>query len=163
MDETATADAAAAVGAMIEVGTDLFWRFLVDRETLSARASLVLNRLNREGPMRLTALADAEGASQSGMTQLVQRMERQGLLERWSDPDDARASLVMVGDAGRRLWETRVEVRQRRIGHLVEGLSQDDRVALWLAAQVATRVLDEMRRMADTQAPDADPPRPRSR
>ena len=83
------------------------WRYLVDRDDLSASAALVLNRLNREGPMRLTALAEAEGASQSGMTQLVQRMERQGLLERWSDPEDGRASLVMLGEAGRRFWDAR--------------------------------------------------------
>jgi DNA-binding MarR family transcriptional regulator len=71
-------------------------KYLADRDELSASATLVLNRLNREGPMRLTALAEAEGASQSGMTQLVQRMERQGLLERWSDPDDGRASLWLA-------------------------------------------------------------------
>ena len=86
------------------------WRYLVDRDELSASAALVLNRINREGPMRLTALADAEGASQSGMTQLVQRMERQGLLERWSDPDDGRASLVRLGEAGRQFWDARFDV-----------------------------------------------------
>ena len=152
MDETTSDDAAKAVGALVEVGTDLLWRFLVDREGLSASATLVLNRLNREGPMRLTALAAAEGASQSGMTQLVQRMERQGLLERWSDPDDGRASLVMVGAAGKQLWDARVELRQRRIAGLLAALPQDDRVALWLAAEVATRVLGEMRQIADSSA-----------
>ncbi len=55
------------------------WRHLAVRDDLGASAALVLNRLDREGPMRVTALAEAEGSSQSGMTQLVQRMERQGL------------------------------------------------------------------------------------
>ena len=100
--EQAVADGADAISEMIALGTDTMWRYLVDRDELSASATLVLNRLNREGPMRLTALAEAEGASQSGMTQLVQRLERQGLLERWSDPEDGRASLVMLGEAGRR-------------------------------------------------------------
>ncbi len=151
MVEISSEDAAPAVGALIEVGTDLLWRFLIDREGLSASASLVLNRLNREGPMRLTALAAAEGASQSGMTQLVQRMERQGLLERWSDPDDGRASLVMVGPQGREFWSARLELRQQRIAGLLAGLSKDDRTALWLAAEVASRLLSEMRDAADTR------------
>ena len=104
--EPAVGDGVDAIAEMIALGTDLMWRYLIDRDDLSASAALVLNRLYREGPMRLTALAVAEGASQSGMTQLVQRMERQGLLERWSDPDDGRASLVMLGEAGRQQFRS---------------------------------------------------------
>jgi DNA-binding MarR family transcriptional regulator len=118
---------------------------------LSASAALVLNRLYRQGPMRLTALAMAEGASQSGMTQLVQRMERQGLLERWSDPDDGRASLVMLGEAGRRNFEARADIRRQRIAELLPAVSRDDQVALWLAAQVVVRVLGQMREAAGLQ------------
>jgi DNA-binding MarR family transcriptional regulator len=146
---TATGDDAATVSAMIETSTDLMWRYLVDRDSLSASATLVLNRLHREGPMRLTALAEAEGSSQSGMTQLVQRMERQGLVERWSDPEDGRVSLVKVGAAGRELWAGRKELRLERITEMLNGLSDDDRTALWLAAQVASRVLGQMRELAD--------------
>lgn len=146
-------DGVAAVSAMIEMSTDTMWRHLVERDVLSASATLVLNRLNREGPMRLTALAEAEGSSQSGMTQLVQRMERQGLLERWTDPDDGRASLVMVGAAGRELWDSRGDVRRQRITELMSGVSHDDQVALWLAAQVVVRVLGQMREAAGLQTP----------
>jgi DNA-binding MarR family transcriptional regulator len=141
-----------AIAEMITLGTDLMFRYLVDRDDLSASAALVLNRINREGPMRLTALAEAEGASQSGMTQLVQRMERQGLLERWSDPEDGRASLVMLGEAGRKLWDARGDVLRQRVAMLLAGVSQDDQVALWLAAQVVVRVLGEMREIAASPA-----------
>jgi DNA-binding MarR family transcriptional regulator len=145
-----------AIAEMIALGTDMMWRYLIDRDDLSASAALVLNRLYREGPMRLTALASAEGASQSGMTQLVQRMERQGLLERWSDPDDGRASLVMLGEAGLRNFEARAEVRRQRIAELLPAVSRDDQVALWLAAQVVVRVLTQMRESAGLKA-RADP------
>ncbi|WP_255507052.1 MarR family winged helix-turn-helix transcriptional regulator [Mycolicibacterium sp. 018/SC-01/001] len=141
-------DSVESIAEMIELGTDLMWRYLIDRSDLSASAALVVNRLYREGPMRLTALAEAEGASQSAMTQLVQRLERQGLLEKRSDPDDGRASLVALGEAGRRNWEGRASVRRHRIAELLPGVSQDDEVALWLAAQVAIRVLGQMRQRA---------------
>ena len=147
----AVADSVDAIAEMIELETDLMWRYLIDRDTLSASAALVVNRLHNEGPMRLTALAEAEGASQSGMTQLVQRMERQGLLERWSDPDDGRASLVMLGDAGRQNWETRAALRRQRIAALLPSVSRDDQLALWLAAQVVNRVLGQMREAAGSQ------------
>jgi DNA-binding MarR family transcriptional regulator len=150
--ERAVAGSADAIAEMITLGTDLMFRYLVDRDDLSASAALVLNRINREGPMRLTALAEAEGASQSGMTQLVQRMERQGLLERWSDPDDGRASLVMLGEAGRKFWDARGDVIRQRVAALLAGVSGDDQVALWLAAQVVVRVLGEMREIAGLRA-----------
>lgn len=127
------------------------WRHLADRG-LSASATLVLNRLDREGPMRVTALAEAEGASQSGMTQLVQRMEQQGLVERCDDPDDRRACLVMVGEAGRQLWDARAELRKQRIADLLTHMPDDDQEALWLAAQVAGRLIDQMREVADMPA-----------
>src|ERR1700754_4053916 len=150
--EHAVAGSADDIAEMITLGTDVMFRYLVDRDALSASAALVLNRINREGPMRLTALAEAEGASQSGMTQLVQRMERQGLLERWSDPDDGRASLVMLGEAGRRNFEARADVRRQRIAELLPAVSRDDQVALWLAAQVVVRVLGQMRESAGLKA-----------
>lgn len=150
--ERAAADGVDAISEMIALSTDTLWRHLIDRDDLSASAALVLNRLHREGPMRLTALASAEGASQSGMTQLVQRMERQGLLERWSDPDDGRASLVMLGEAGRKNWETRAAVRRQRLAEMLPAVSDDDQVALWLAAQVVIRVLGQMREAAGLQA-----------
>jgi DNA-binding MarR family transcriptional regulator len=151
--ERAVVGSADDVAEMITLGTDLMFRYLVDRDDLSASAALVLNRINREGPMRLTALAVAEGSSQSGMTQLVQRMERQGLLERWSDPDDGRASLVMLGEAGRKFWDARGDVIRQRVAALLAGVSRDDQVALLLAAQVVVRVLGEMREIAGSQAP----------
>jgi DNA-binding MarR family transcriptional regulator len=150
--EEAVVDGVDAISQMIELGTDMMWRYLVDRDDLSASATLVMNRVNREGPIRLTALAAAEGASQSGMTQLVQRMERQGLLERWSDPDDGRASLVMLSEAGRQKWAARADIRRKRIAELLPAVSRDDQVALWLAAQVVVRVLGQMRETAGSQA-----------
>jgi DNA-binding MarR family transcriptional regulator len=147
--ESAVADGIESISEMISLATDTMWRYLIDRDELSASALLVLNRLHRQGPMRLTALAAAESASQSGMTQLVQRLERQGLLERWSDPDDGRASLVMLGEAGQRNWAARASARTHRIAEWMAGVSEDDRVALWLAATVVVRVLGQMRDAAD--------------
>lgn len=143
-----------AVAQMVELCTDMMLRYLSDRAELSPSATMVMNRVNREGPLRLTSLADAEGASQSGMTQLVQRMERQGLLERWSDPDDGRASLVKLAETGRQFWEARSVSRQERVAELLRAVSEDDQTALWLAARVVTQVLGRVRDAADMASID---------
>ena len=54
--EREVAGSADVIAEMITLGTDLMFRHLVDRDDLSASAALVLNRISREGPMRLTAL-----------------------------------------------------------------------------------------------------------
>jgi DNA-binding MarR family transcriptional regulator len=48
----------------------------------------VLNTL-QSGPRRITDLAELEGVAQPTMTQLVKRLERQGLVARAGQPGDA--------------------------------------------------------------------------
>ena len=69
-------DVSDCVGELLDHATDLTARFLTDRADMSASAAFALNRVCREGPTRLTALAAKEGVSQPSMTQLIQRLER---------------------------------------------------------------------------------------
>jgi DNA-binding MarR family transcriptional regulator len=98
---------------------------------------MLLNRVDREGPTRLTALAAAEGISQPAMTQLIQRLERHGLVERLSDPDDRRATLLTVTEVGRALLAQRTGKRRKRLSDLMATVPSEDVFALWLSAQVA--------------------------
>jgi DNA-binding MarR family transcriptional regulator len=159
MSKSSVADTAKAVADMIDTGTDLTWRYLLpNRKDLSASATLVLNRVNQEGPMRLTALAAAEDTSQPAMTQLVQRMERQGLLERLSDPKDGRAALVAISAAGRELWELRTEGRRERLANLLAELTAEDAQTLLLAAHVAVPILRQLREIASSQESTPEAP-----
>jgi DNA-binding MarR family transcriptional regulator len=132
------------VGESIDAAADLTIRYLVERNGMSATASQVLNRLEREGPMRLTLLATLEGISQPAMTQLVQRLESQELLQRSCDPDDGRAALVAIADEGRELLVVRTAARRKRLDELMAALSPDEEAALRLAAQVAMPILKKM-------------------
>ena len=72
--------------------------------------------------MRMSELADAVLLSRSGLTRLVERLERDGLLARADCPDDARGSLAVLTDEGMaRLAEARKThlrgVRERFLGH----------------------------------------------
>lgn len=54
-----------------------------------------------EQRMRMSELADSVVLSRSGLTRLVDRMEREGLLARGSCPSDARGAFAILTGAGR--------------------------------------------------------------
>ena len=136
---------------------DLTARFLTDRADLSATAAYALNRVCREGPIRLTVLAAKEGVSQPSMTQLIQRLERQGLVTRLADPEDGRATLVGITADGQRLLDDRKRRRRERLAALFATLSPEERNALWLSARVADPVVCRLVENADS--PRVDQPR----
>jgi DNA-binding MarR family transcriptional regulator len=82
-------------------------RYLTCGTSLTSRTLLAM--LDARGPLRLCVLATALRVSPPSTTQLVARLERDGLVLRSMDPADARGTLVDITDAGRTL---RAELRQ---------------------------------------------------
>ena len=126
---------------MLEQASILTTRHITDQAPLSLTAALTLSRLNKEGPIRLTTLAAAEGIAQPSMTQLIQRLERQGLATRINDPEDGRAALVNITKAGRALLDARRRARPDRLAELLKAVSPEDEAALTLAAHVALPII----------------------
>ncbi len=142
-----------SVNELLSQATVLLSRHLLDRTGLSPTASAVLYRLHAEGPVRLTALASSVEVSQPSMTQLIQRLERKGLVARLTDPIDRRAALVTVTDGGRQLVLDRQDGVRERLGELLMMLSQHQRDALDLAARVALPVINILIDVEAAQAP----------
>ena len=106
------------------------WRRLAVPGELSSTAAFTLARLSRDGPCRLTELAAHEKVSQPAMTQLVSRLEGQGLAERGSDPGDARVVNVAVTAQGEELIASRRAARAARFAELFAMLPAAHQVAL---------------------------------
>ena len=138
---SADENAGQCVGDLLDQAVDLTVRFLSDRADLSASAAFAMNRVCREGPIRLTTLAAKEGVSQPSMTQLIQRLERLDLVARLADPDDGRAALIGITQHGQKLLDERKQTRRERLSALMETLSEEQECALLLAARVALPVL----------------------
>jgi DNA-binding MarR family transcriptional regulator len=79
------------------------------------------------GRMRMSELADSVLLSRSGLTRLVDRLERDGLLERERCEDDARGYFAAITDRGRALFD---EARRTHLAgvreRFVDRLSRDD-------------------------------------
>jgi DNA-binding MarR family transcriptional regulator len=117
-------------------------RRLATAGDLSLPAAAVLNRLVREGPQRVTSLAVGEAVSQPGMTQLVTRLERDGLVRRTASDDDGRVVLVQVTSAGEQIVARRRAERAAALKDLLRRLDPADRAAVRAAIPALERLAD---------------------
>jgi DNA-binding MarR family transcriptional regulator len=151
MERLQPGDSREDIAEMLEQASILTTRHITNQE-LSLTSALALSRLNREGPIRLTTLAAAEGIAQPSMTQLIQRLERQGLATRINDPEDGRVALVNITNAGRAVMDDRRRDRRDRLAELLKGVSPEDEAALTLAANVALPIIRRLVHDATTPA-----------
>jgi DNA-binding MarR family transcriptional regulator len=95
------------VAEAFDLAATLHVRHLARGTSLTLKS--LLAALDQNGPERLSTLATVTMVTQPVVSQLVGRLEREGLVIRRIDPTDARAMLVEITDAGRKL---RGELRQ---------------------------------------------------
>lgn len=81
------------------------------------------------GRLRMHELADALLVSRSNCTRLVDRMEREGLVDREVDPDDARGRLAALTAEGRRRFRRaapgHLDGIARHVGHPLSAAATD--------------------------------------
>lgn len=114
---------------------------------LSLTALATLATLERTGPRRITELALVENVAQPSMTSLITNLERQGLVERRSDPADRRVALVAITAAGAEYLRGRRRLGAEALETLIDKLSEDELAAL----QGAKDALLQLRRLDDAE------------
>lgn len=88
---------------------------------LTPAGASVLAGTVRQGPLRPSELACAEGMNPTMLSRLVHDLEKAGLVTRHMDPSDHRASLVEATAAGRCLHE---KIRAERSHVLLQALAR---------------------------------------
>jgi DNA-binding MarR family transcriptional regulator len=114
----------------------------------SLTSTTVLALLDDEGPVRISALTAGSGVTQPSMTELVARLQREGLVTRLNDPQDARVTLVDITARGH---AHRVKLQKSvydRLIELLDRLPDDSRVTLRLAMRVAAPFIDQLTELA---------------
>jgi DNA-binding MarR family transcriptional regulator len=109
-------------------------------EGVAAGGLSALSTLSRSGPMRATALADAERVAPASMTRIVHRLCELGLAERTPDPADGRAQLVDLTEAGRRVVADGTAAKVEGLRRRVDALDPEDRRSLAAALGVLRRL-----------------------
>jgi DNA-binding MarR family transcriptional regulator len=111
-----------------------------DASGLSAARLSALSVIVFAGPIRVSALANAEQVRTPTMTPIVAALEHDGLVTRESDASDARAALLRATPKGARLM---AEGRARRVAALaaeLTALSETDLAALERAVGILEKL-----------------------
>ena len=95
---------------------------------LSMAKLAALNALREAGEsLPLSQLAERLSCVKSNITQLVDRLEADGLVSRADDPHDRRARLAVMTAAGRKACETGTRIQQQAEEQLLSELSGTER------------------------------------
>jgi DNA-binding MarR family transcriptional regulator len=103
----------------------------LDRIDLSVAKFGVLSKLVEAGePLALGSLAERSCCVRSNMTQLVDRLEADRLVERVNDPNDRRSVRAVLTPAGRERHAEGVRIAEEAGRTIFAGLDEDERATL---------------------------------
>jgi DNA-binding MarR family transcriptional regulator len=89
-------------------------------------AHIILKHLQHEGPMRAGTVAETLHSDPSTVSRQVAALVKDGLLERRSDPQDGRASLLVLTDPGRALLADHDRLRLDYFAYLLDDWTDDE-------------------------------------
>ena len=97
---------------------------------LSLARTKVLQVLERRGALRQSALAEELGHAPRSVTQSVEALEREGLVERMTDPDDGRSKLVTLTPAGAKALAAGTAAGERVLREIFGSMGREDLAGL---------------------------------
>ncbi|MFE5855796.1 MULTISPECIES: MarR family winged helix-turn-helix transcriptional regulator [unclassified Streptomyces] len=97
------------------------------RNSMDRAAYLLLNRLDREGPMGVKALAAGMGIDSSTVTRQVAPLVDTGLVKRTSHPEDGRAVVLQLSPRGQARLEEVRSSRRELMAQVTDGWTESER------------------------------------
>src|SRR5437588_4162257 len=94
------------------------------------RLAALQRLIDAGGSLPLGQLAERLSCVKSNVTQLVDRLEADGLVSRAADPNDRRSRLAVITAAGNRAYERGTEIQQQAERELFGALSSEESAQL---------------------------------
>ncbi|CAI7976711.1 MULTISPECIES: MarR family winged helix-turn-helix transcriptional regulator [Parafrankia] len=111
------------------------------RHDVEWAAQILISHLAAGGPMRLGALATSVQSDPSTVSRQIAALVRTGYVERRADPDDGRAVVLYVTEAGEQVYRDHLQVRNERYQGMLARWSSEDLVTF---ATMLRRFGDDM-------------------
>jgi DNA-binding MarR family transcriptional regulator len=112
---------------------------------LAPTAISLLLSIDRNGPLRLSELAEAEGLNPTMLSRIVGGLVQDGLLRRSSDIGDRRAAWVEATGAGRKLAERMRRERTAAVNTALEQLPDAERRLIEEALPALEALAEELK------------------
>ena len=152
-DQDIRKQAAAITGLIPRVMRRLFAMDVDDPAIDLPLAQIRVCGVLQDGPRTMSALSCELGISHSATTQLADRLENAGLVERVAEAGDRRVKCLQLTSRGAQIMGTRRERRVRRAEDALAALTPDQRAGIVSALEM----LSAASLAANPRAPD--PPR----
>lgn len=112
---------------------------------LSPTRTAVLLRVVREGPLRLSELAESEGINPTMLSRTIAALADAGLVERVADEEDRRAAWVQASGKGARLVQRIRRERTDAVKLALAALTERDREAIVAALPALEAFAERLR------------------
>jgi DNA-binding MarR family transcriptional regulator len=110
---------------------------------LSMAESVVMSRLDNDGPATTAALARAEGMKPQSMGTTIASLEEMGIVKRTPHATDGRQMLIELTAKGVRLRKKNREAKQMWLSKVIGELDADERDTLFKAAGIIKRLAEK--------------------
>jgi DNA-binding MarR family transcriptional regulator len=115
---------------------------LAPHRALDRAAYVILRQLQQDGPMNVSALADALNLDGSTVTRQLTALQQDGLIRRSPDPEDGRGTVISPTELGLRQVETVREARRSLYGTVLRDYRPEEKRELAEALEKFTVALD---------------------
>jgi DNA-binding MarR family transcriptional regulator len=139
---TVTTDVDTTSGARLRLALTRVLRTLRrhGRSSLTPTQVSALSTLEDLGAVRISTIATNESLGAPAATRVVASLEELGLVQRTSDPDDKRASLIDLTELGRSTLSELWRERTLDINAMLEGLSAKERASIEAALPALEKI-----------------------
>ncbi|PRC94933.1 MarR family winged helix-turn-helix transcriptional regulator [Solimicrobium silvestre] len=136
--ETAAIDFTQAVGLLVRR-----LRAVAATQGLSMTESVVMARLEKEGPATIADLARAEGMKPQSMGTTVAALEEMDLIVRKAHPTDGRQMLIELSDNGLALRKSTGDAKRTWLTQAIAQLDETERETLYQASDIIRRLVEK--------------------
>ena len=115
----------------------------IHRKGISMAQINVLYQLYYRGPCEVLGFTQTLALSAAGASQLIERMVRQGWVERLDDPADRRVRHVHLTETGRQLVGESIAARNEWIIHFGARLTREEKQQVVSVFQLLARKIED--------------------
>jgi len=112
-------------------------------DEITMTESVVLARLEKEGPATTADLARAESMKPQSMGATVASLESMGLVERQPHPTDGRQYLIQLTQDGRAMRKSIGDAKRAWLSGVIAGLDKEEQAILFKAGEIIRRLVEQ--------------------